>query len=300
MLNLFFLALTFFSPPAFTEDMLSSDCRLFNMAGKMITTFPGKNCQFLDDGTVLATGKTFLNRISPEGKRHWQVNLNSYEITFRYAEKNKVILTTASRNAELPYDPKVFIFQIYEMDGSLRATINSVHLFGSDKLVNVTDFGEGKDGQLFINLFRDGVYFLSPDLKKIVKKVRFEGTDNHQVTNVHMTDEGNYIFLHMPKKKPDEAAPVVTLEEYFPEKKKLVLIYPPKPSASFYFPYAGSLSLTNDYYVINHPLSGTYIVSRKTRELHDYIIETHQTDLFRPPHSVRLQSRDKFFSGWKF
>lgn len=300
MLKLFYLTLLIFSHHSFSEDMLASDCRLFSTDGKMISTFPGKHCHFLDDGSVIATVKSLLGRYGADGKMLWVVDLNSFEAEFTYSEKNKLILVTSSRKSELPFDPKIFIFQVYEMDGSLKASVNSVHLFGTDKLVNVSDFREGNDGQFYINLFRDGVYHLSPDLKKIVKKVRFEGTDNHQVTNVHLTDEGTYLYLHMPKKKADQQTPMVTLEEYFPEKKKTVLRYPPKPSATFYFPYAGSLTLTDESFVINHPLAGTYIISRKTNELQDYVIETHQTDLFRPPHSVRLQSRDKFFSGWKF
>ena len=300
MLKLFFIALTLFSSLSFAEEMLAADCRLFNTSGKMITTFPGKQCHFLDDGTVLSLAKTFLSRLGPDGKKLWQVDLKSFETTFTFAERNKFILVTSSRNAELPFDPRVFIFQIYDLEGNLKESINSAHLFGTDKIVNVSDFGEGNDGKLFINLFRDGVYILSPDLKKVLKKIRFEGTDNHQVKNVHMTDEGSFLYLHMPRKKPKQETPVVTLEEYFPERKKISLRYPPRPSPSFYFPYGGSLSLTDQYYVINHPLSGTYIVSRLTGEIKNYIIETHQTDLFRPPHSVRLLSRDKFFKGWKF
>ncbi len=300
MLKYFFLALTFVSPLALAENMFAADCRLFSPDGKMISTFPGKDCRFLDDGTVLTFSKTFLSRIGPDGKKIWQIDLTSHEATFSYAEKSKTILATYSRNAELPYDPKVYYFQIYNMDGTLKATMNSARLFGFDKIVNLSDFGEGKDGQIFINLFRDGVYLLSPDLRKIVKKIRFEGTDNHQVKNVHMTDEGSFLYLHLPKKKENDPTPMVTLEEYFPDQKKRVLKYPPKPSASFYFPYGGSLTLTDEFYVINHPLSGTYIVSRKTGQLHDYLVGTHQTDIFRPPHTVRLQNREKFFSGWKF
>ncbi|MES2527783.1 MAG: hypothetical protein V4598_11875 [Bdellovibrionota bacterium] len=295
---LFFLLLA--SPFSHAADTIIAECRLLNEMKVLLMTFPGKQCSFLDDGTVISLGSSELRRFGSNGEVMWAVNLISMESTFFLSHDSKSVLIMSVMNGKLPYDPRVYYLRVYDLDGFMVSENNSFDLFGSEKSVRITDFGQTIEGDYFINVFHDSMYILNKNLTKIVKSFKFPGTDNHLVKDVKVTEKGSYVYLHLPKRKLNQDLASVSVEEFLPGKIKAEKIYPPGSGASFYFPHGGSLTLSKNAYVINHPLSGTYVVSRKTGLVENFFVESHVTDTFRPPRSVSLQNLETFFSRWTF
>ncbi len=293
MLKFLFGLFILFPSFSFAGNVLISDCRIMNEKGRMVMTFPGKQCVFMDDGSVISSGKVELRRIGPDGELMWEEKLISSESKFFLSRDGQNILVTSAENSELPSDLRRYFFRIYDLKGKLLKENESFSLFGQNKKFYVTDFGETGRGKYFVNIFNDGLYILDNKLSKVEKKITFPGTNNHRVKDVQLTATGTFLYLHMQTTK-------VTLAEYFPGTNKSLKRYPPGNGASFYFPYGGSLTQSGNSYVINHPLSGTYVISRKTGKVEDFIVETHATDTFRAPYIVVKQNLDSFFSRWKF
>ncbi len=293
MLKTFFLFLILLSQFALGEDSIVSDCRLMTAQGKIIMTFPGKRCEFLDDGSVISLGNVELRRFGPDGELLWEKKLVSESSTFKLSRDGKSLLTVGLINGKLPFDPSVYHFRIYDLNGSLLKENDSFELFGPKKNIRVTDFGEGKGDQYFVNVFHEGLHFLNKDLKKIVKVMKIPGTENHSVKEMQLTEKGTFVFLHQSEKR-------ISLEEYTSGNAKSSKLYPPGDGASFFFPYGGSLSLNHNSYIINHPFAGTFVVSRKSKLIEDFFVESHVTDTFRPPRHVSIKNLEAFFSRWKF
>lgn len=300
MLKIFFFFFFFIFPLfAFaSENHLVAGCRVMSRNGSMIATFPGRICSFLDDGRVLSMSSTHLRMFENDGKIDWEMKLPAPLSSYAMGINQKKILLLSMKPGDLPGDPMNYFLDVLDLNGYRIRTMDTFTLFGLEKQVKVTDFRETSTGY-FISLYGDGVYFLDEYLKLTKKKITL-GPRN-EVERVSLTPEENFFYLVRPASNESARDPVVYVEEFDVKKNKPTFRWPSQKSVSFYFTRGGSVSLTGNSYIINHPVSGSYIVTRKTGKLADYITQTHfDINQIRIPEEVILTDLSKFFERWKF
>jgi hypothetical protein len=276
MLRFFILLLI--SAPVFADNIVA-DCRLLRENGELIMTLPGRQCEFLENGDFLSLGEKMLRRFGSEGEMIWEYPVETYRSRFVLSSDKKKILIVVTKK-------EVSTLIVLDLEGKL--------LHQAVKNLIVSDFGDTPEGEYFINVYKDGIYFLDESLENVTSTKKIKIHPEHSIHALKFTGPGKYLYLLRSEK-------TITVEEYDEKSGKILFHFPPKPSKSFYFPFGGSVCVQNGQVLVNHSMSGLYVVSKKSGQLENYLVSSHfDTDRFNPPIHVFRKDLTEFFKGWKF
>lgn len=284
----FFLLLVLASSLA-GELTYVAGCRLVKDSGEVLMTFPGRVCEFAHDGTFLSLGPSHLRRFAPGGKLLWEKDVLAERAEFSVTSRGEILL--------LEDKGETFHFIVLGADGKRIREASSREIWRDKKPHRVSEFRESRDGY-FLNVPHEGLFLLSRTLAPTGEVLKFG--KGHHARDVHWTREGKFVYLEIPS-EDFEPMPTVSAVVYDPERRQVEFRFPPAPSGSFTFPRGGSLALSGEDLVINHPLSGTYLIRRSSGEVAEYVPETHiDINQIRVPDRVALEDLREFLGRWKF
>lgn len=169
-----------------------------------------------------------------------------------------------------------------------------------------------KEGNIIINGTISGIMILTPDLRKVLYQTTFPQSHFHRVHDVQVKANGNYIFFNnvnaIPGRKdhgrllqsPEVEKYASTILEIEPKNLKTVFEYGANPRSFFFSLICGSVQEYGDLIVFSHYLSGTYIYSKKQKDIVATVPGTH-TDEMRvtPSQQIKMQNLQSFLQIWK-
>ena len=291
------LALIFFTVPAIADHFVSG-CRVYenDPERKLVATFPGTDCAFRDDGTMYSLGQSEFAAYY-RGKKVFHRSLKGHA-EFSVTEKGEVLLLSFEGyfldGAGRP------TLEVIGSDGTSRRKKNGEEIFGAGAGVSSTDFAQlprqKGSARYYVNRPGVGITFLDETLTPVSGPQILPG--GHPYSRVRIASDGSILALRMYPQKNSYFPEAVTADIF--RNGKLRFRYPRVPSKGFLFPFGGSLSESRGDFILNHPLSGTYVLSGRG-ELRDFFPDMHMHwKQMMTPRTVERRDLSRFLENWKW
>lgn len=292
-----FLALIFLTVPA-NADHFVSGCRVYenDPEKKLVATFPGTDCAFRDDGTAYSLGQREFAAYY-RGKKIFHRDLRGHA-EFSLTEKGDVLLLSFEKDfldgAGRP------TLEVIGPDGTTRRKKTGEEIFGAGAGVSVTDFAQlplqKGSARYYVNRPGVGIVFLDETLTAVSQPQALPG--GHPYSRARILRDGRILTLRMYPREHSYFPEAVTADVF--RNGKLLFRYPGIPSKGFLFPFGGSLTESKGNFILNHPLSGTYILSGRG-ELRDFFPDMHMHwKQMMTPRTVERRDLSRFLENWKW
>ena len=144
-----------------------------------------------------------------------------------------------------------------------------------------------REGNIIVNGTVSGSFILSPDLKTDLHHIIFKNSRDHWVHDVQITNEGNFLYFNNVVSSNSMGSSLLggdneftsfysAVEEIRPGSQKIVMKFEANPKGTFYSWICGSVQeLDDDNWLISHHLMGSYIYSKRKKDLIATIPLTH-------------------------
>lgn len=146
-----------------------------------------------------------------------------------------------------------------------------------------------KEGNIIINSTVDGIFILSPDLTEVLHHKIFNNSINHWIHDVQVTDEGRFLYFNNVVSTPKANLTMdflgggkeftsyhSSIEEIVPDSQKILHKFEANPKSVFFSWVCGSIQeLDNDTWLFSHHLMGSYIYSKRKKNILATIPLTH-------------------------
>lgn len=206
-------------------------CDIFTNEGKLLRTFPGGYCAFLDDGSYVSVNERSLKRINHKKEILWEhpyqahhmVNLSvdkkNILVLFRVPYKKingaqvlqdmVAVLNLNGKILHKNYSSKIFAdsgvksFLWHYMypttpvpgqEGVEISHFNSIYEIPVIKRRNLPDYL--KEGNFIVNGLQSGTFILSADLKSVLHSFIVPTSYNHKIHDVQISNKGNYLYFN--------------------------------------------------------------------------------------------------------
>lgn len=330
---------------SWTKFHLINGCTIFNMRGENIKSFPGEICQFLDDGSYVLSSGHGIMRMTKKMETLWEVKAHvHHQVNLSPDKKRLLILSSDIFNGKNDVRQDKFIIMdlhgkvIHEQKASeifrqikvtpfMRPYTDPGHIFNAKDEIShfnsIYEIGEIRQsekkpewltkGNVVVNSLIDGIFILSPDLKKVLHHTKFSLSENHSVHDVQVTERGSFLYfnnLEKPQLKKD-LSKIKEGETFFPTLKssvqeinpvngQLIEEFDPSPDGVFFSSIMGSVQeLDKDTWILSHYLNGTYLYSRSKKTIILNTPFTHVTNFrYHPTQQIKAEDLSKFLSHW--
>lgn len=320
------------------DHHLVSGRSIFSMQGKLIRSFPGQRCLFLDDGSFLSGGASSLRLINKNSEVVWELKGHYHHQMNLSADKKRILAlsshVTKNKSGNLREDK----FQIIDLNGKVIHEQNASALFSKrsvppfSKVLNrnlrdivgaeteISHFNSIyevpsvsgkehpayiKEGNIVINGVVSGIFVLSPDLKKILHYFTVKESLDHSLHDVQVNEKGNLLIYNNRGKTAQEKFPqnyYTNAAEIRPETGAVIHKFEAEPKEIFYSKISGSIQeLDGDTWLITHYLSGSFIYSKSKKKFLSSIRTTHfdQNNSAVPTQQTKSYDLSKFLKHWK-
>ncbi len=302
---------------------LVNGCRIFDSKGIAVKTLPGEFCQFYTNGDLLTATVESLKMIDQNNHVKWELKgAFHHQLNKSLDEKRILVLDSFIKRSK--HNPNIIVekFMVLDLVGKIlfQATSEdllsqvSVKMYAPNQQTHLNSFYEIpklttnrvlpsflKEGNFILNSYRSGVFILSPDLKKVLHHFVFKSSIANQVHDVQVLESGNILFFNNMSVDSKRGNPFSAIEELDMVTNEIVLSFSGNPTGIFYSLFCGGVQeLDPEHILFSHVLTGTYIYSKRTKQIITNIHETHFKDgLFSPSQQVKMMDLRSFLSHWK-
>ncbi len=315
---------------------LVNECDIFNFEGSLIKSFPGSACIFLEDGRFFSSTVDDIKLMNKDLSVAWSHKGYFHHQMNQTLDKKRFLVMSSNLLKEkhgLTRDDKLMI---YDLEGKIIHSISSSEIYQQlnhlpylreaepmlKELINVTHekthfnsfyeippnklekkYSYMKAGNFIVNGREDGIFFLSPDLKKILNFISYKGAFNHRVHDVQVLPNGHLLLFNNFVAGYDKFHSQSAIEEISPVDQKVFFRYQANPGVFFFVATGGSVQkLNNDLYLFTHSLLSTYVYSKSKKDVLLSLVETHLSSAsplgIRPTLQVKAIDLSSFLSFW--
>jgi hypothetical protein len=314
------------------------------MNGEHLKSFSGHICLFLDDGSYISADDQAIRRISATSKKIWEIKGNyHHQLNLSY-DKQKILALGSSIFRK---DERQDKFQIIALDGKILFEKNFSEYFSQtanfglslpmSKLTFIDDVGLTKEfshfnsfyeipdlpasqkrpswmrlGNYIVNGLVHGYFILSPDLKEILYKAKFDNSPGHHVHDVQVTKRGTILYYNNLVKENSKNLKNILggeepelrysgIYEVVPLTHKILRKFESNPKQMFFAWISGGVQeLDDSTWIFNHFLSGTYIYDHNKKKMLNSFATTN-ADFYQHLKIQQVNSADlsKFLKYWK-
>ena len=313
---------TSWSAESWRQYSLINSCNIYNLQGEKIKSFPGKICQFFDDGSYLSADDDKLYFFAKGNQEQWQVQ-GPFHHQINLSLDKKRILALASKLAAKDGSPfRIDRFLVLDLMGkvlhqqdaeNILHQINQKEPYSAHELAHFNSFYEIpkiemrnpppylKEGNFIVNSYHMGLFILSSDLQKVLfhKTLRF--SDHHNIHDAQILSNGHLLYFNNHVAGSGEQAPYSAIQEIDLLKNKVVHEVTAQPKPLFFSRHCGGVQiLDQDHMLFSHQLTGTYIYSKKQKKITHNLYQTHLSNgEFYPSQQVKAQDLTSFLEHWK-
>ena len=302
---------------------LVNGCRLFDSTGSALKTLPGEFCQFYANGDLLTATVESLRMIDQNNYVKWELK-GFFHHQLNKSADGKKILVLDSFIKKTKQEPRLIVekFMVLDLDGKILFQATSedllrqvpVKMYAPNQQTHLNSFYEIpklktdrvlpsflKEGNFILNSYRLGVFILSPDLKKVLHHFVFKSSIANQVHDVQVLETGNILFFNNMSVDSQKRNPFSAIQELDMVTNEIIFSFSGTPAGVFYSLFCGGVQeLDQEHVLFSHVLTGTYIYSRKTKQIIMNMHETHFRDgLFIPAQQVKMMDLRSFLTHWK-
>lgn len=309
------------------DYQLETGCRLFNLKGDLIKTFPGDVCLYFDDGKLLTAKDAGLDLYDKGFKHLWHLPGHFHHGLALSNDKKKILAMASDFVKYKKNKQRIDKLMVVSLDGKIlhqvlsstllkqlktepnirRSDINDVEISHFNSLYEIpatkvqSELPYVKEGNFIANSRDDGLFVLSPDLQKVEFFKMLPQSVRHQVHDAQILETGKLLIFNNLTKGSTEDLRFSSIQEIDLVSNEVVFEFTTTPKTAFFSQVSGAVQkLDEDHYLMSHVYSGTYIYSKSKKTFVNAITQTH----FRegrpfPTHMVRLYDFRKFLSYWK-
>ena len=302
----------------------------------MIKSFPGTACIFLEDGRFFSATVDEIKLINKDLSVLWSHKGHFHHQMNQSLDKKKFLVMTSNVLKEKHGLTREDKLMIVDLDGRIMHSTTSSEIYQQLKhspylrdaepmlkgLLNVTheithlnSFYEippnklekklsyMKAGNFIVNGREDGIFFLSPDLKKVLHFMSYKGALSHRVHDVQVLPNGHLLLFNNFVAGYDRFHRQSAIQEISPVDQKVVFSYQANPGVFFFVSTGGSVQkLNDDLYLFTHSLISTHVYSKSKKNVILTLDETHMSPSsplgIRPTLQVKASDLSSFLSFW--
>jgi hypothetical protein len=315
---------------------LVNECDIFNFDGVLIKSFPGSACIFLEDGRFFSATVQEIKLVNKDLSVAWSHKGHFHHQMNQTLDKKRFLVMSSNVLNEkhgLTRDDKLMIL---DLEGKIIHSTSSTDIYQQlnllpslrlaepmlKELINVTHekthfnsfyeippnklekkYSYMKAGNFIVNGRGDGIFFLTPDLKKVLNFISYKGAFNHRVHDVQVLSNGHLLLFNNYVAGYDKFHHQSAIQEISPIDQKVVFSYQANPGVFFFVSTGGSVQkLNDDLYLFTHSLLSTYVYSKSNNDVVISIAETHMSSAsplgIRPTLQVKATDLSSFLSFW--
>jgi hypothetical protein len=309
------------------DYQFKTGCRLFNLKGEVLKSFPGDICLYFDDGKLLTATDNGLDLYEPGFKHLWNIPVIIHHGLALSNDKKK-ILAMGSEFVKFEKNKKrIDKLMVIDLSGKILHQVLSTTLFkqaGAEPLIRqygqhdfeATHFNSIfeipaikiktplpylKEGNFIVNGREDGLFILSPDLQKVEFFTVLPQSVRHQVHDAQVLENGHLLIFNNVTLGSTKDLRYSSIQEIDFQTNEVVFEFTTIPKTAFFSSVSGAVQkLDDDHYLISHSLTGTFVYSKNKKTFVVALSQTHYLDGRPfPAHKVRLYDLRKFLSYWK-
>jgi hypothetical protein len=309
------------------DFQLSTGCRLFNLQGGIIKTFPGDVCIYFDDGKLLTANDDGLKYYERDFKNLWHIPGHFHHGLALSIDKKKILAMSSDFVKYKKNKKRIDKLMVISLEGKVLHEVLSTNLMKQAKIPPLkrqsrfVDIEEShfnslleipamkvktapaylKEGNFIANSRDDGLFILSSDLQKVEYFKSLSQSVGHQVHDAQILDNGNLLIFNNLTTGSSDTFKFSSVQEINLVTNEILFEFTTTPKTNFYSKVSGAVQvLDEDHYLISHVFDGTFIYSKSKKSFVHVIRETHLRDSKPfPTHEVRLYDLRKFLSSWK-
>jgi hypothetical protein len=314
-----FFVLIFFSLSVFAaeNDPLSqfsfvNGCRIYDSKIKLLKSFPGERCLFLENGDFISSTATRVSYYAKNLEVKWTFENVFFHHQMNLSHDKKHILLLGSEVlVEKEEKVRSDLFIVLGLDGKLfkqmpflqlidkkssdlsrinvpdkflkpsGSTAEVSHFNSFHEIPPLTPSGQKVKGigaaRYIVNSLELGIYFLDEELK-LVSHLKYADSFQHFVHDVQVLPSGRLLLFN----NNNSAAKTwkrrfSSIDEFDLQKNKITFQVTAQPREFFYSRICGGVQqLTPDLLVISHNLSGVFVYSKKQKKIVFSSDELHQ------------------------
>ncbi len=303
--------------PDWKKYNLVNGCLVFNAKGETLKELPGLFCQFYDDGNLLTASQFSLRMMDKFKAVKWELKGNFHHQLNKSADGSRILVLDSHQADGI----RVETFYILSRDGKVEFKNDSTSLkkqvkfkpHSKNQLTHLNSFYEIPElktnrklpaylqaGNFILNTYRSGTFILSPDLKTVLHHFSLPAPSTHLVHDVQVLENGNILLFNNTASKTENDKPFSAIEEWDMVENKKVLDFTAQPRELFFSLFCGGVQqLDQEHLLFSHMLTGTYIYSRKNKEIIFSTVKTHfRREVFHPAQQVKAMDLTKFLTHW--
>lgn len=313
---------------------LIQDCNIISMNGDLIRSVPGKMCLFFDDGKFVSADERGIKLYDGHKSILWRMSGHFHHQLALSNDRKKILAFDSGFTEINGKKQRTDRVLIISLDGKILHEQSSLELLKMQKLpfldwknspwlrdetkmereishfnsiYEIPDNANNRPGSPFqkgnfiINGLTQGLFIVTPDLKKIVYHAILKTSEKHMVHDVQATKRGNIIYFNNLTAEPTGKNSFSTIHEYDLINDKIVFEFKASPEQMFFNRYCGAIQeIDDDNILFSDKFNGTYIFSRKEKKMISVIRGTHYRDFFPVYNqSTKAQNLSKFLKNFK-
>lgn len=302
---------------------LVNGCHVFDHQGEQKKSFPGNFCQFFDDGSFISASPHGIRLIRPGSQIKWEIKESIHHQVNLSPDQKRVLALSSNFVQQGEKWLREDKFLVLSLEGKiLQQQVASAFIgvlkkklpYNERELTHFNSFYEIpplstarplpeylKAGNYIANSYKLGTFILSPDLKKVLHHFSLPQSENHQVHDVQVMENGNILLFNNVVAGSREDNAFSAVQEYDPVTKKLVLDITATPKQMFFSRHCGGVQrLDKDLILFSHMVNGTYLYSIKRKNIIANIFKTHVLHTrFYPAQQVKAMDLKRFLEHWK-
>ncbi len=308
------------------DFQLKTGCRLFNLKGELLKSFPGDVCLYFEDGKLLTAKDSGLDLYEKGFKHLWHIPGHFHHGLSLSNDKNKILAMASDFAPYKKHKKRIDKLMVISLDGKILHQVLSTEIF---KLAGMkthlrrsgtTDFEMShfnslfeiptitktelpylKKGNFIANSRDDGLFILSSDLQTVEFSKVLTQSVLHQIHDAQILENGNLLVFNNLTVGPTQELEFSSVQEIDLTSNKVVSEFTTTPKAAFYSKHGGAVQkLDEDHLLISHSFTGTFIYSKSKKKFVNVISSTHLVDGKPfPTLKVRLYDLRRFLSFWE-
>lgn len=308
---------------------VQNGCHLY--FGESLKSYPGQFCIFLDDGSFISATGTSMRRFSPSQEILWEVPGHYHHQLNLSPDKKRILTLSSAVTSQNGKRVRKDTFLIFDLDGKLlhktdadsivkqtkvkpvfldhtpelqvvKADLESSHF---NSIYEIPENAYSKSvpwlakNNIIVNGTFQGVFILSPDLSKVLKRVLVEGYEYANFHDVQISPDGTLLYFNNRTVDPQYVR-FSTVQKYDLITKKLTMEFRASPREAFYSPACGGVQEVGDLIFFSHITAGGFLWSPAKNEMVKAIPGTNgNAKEVRPTQQLKLIDVEKFFKNSK-
>ena len=301
------------------DHFLVKNCEVYKLNGDKVKTYPGRLCQFFDDGSFVMASLRELKFLTSQGEVKWTIS-GEFHHQLNLSVDGKRLLVLSSKYQTDQKGEKLGIdhIMIVSKEGKvlhetltdwMYKTLKDSQPWSKTELTHFNSFYEIpkitekgvpayiKEGNFIVNAYTMGIFILSSDLKTILHHQNFASSTGHKIHDVQILANGNYLYFNNIDSRSTDTNRFSSVQE-MDHKGRIISEFPKERSPLFFSLHMGGVqSLDQDHWLISHAVLGSYIYSKKSQQIISNIYQTHyEYHRFLTAQQVKLKDLKLFLS----